>query len=864
MRLSELQTGEKCIVVKVVGRSTKNESTQKHDLFGRRSRNDAFCKRITEMGFVRGQEVEVVLNAPFKDPVKYKIMGYEVSLRRSEAAMIEVVRIPTENEKPVQDDFHGIITENENQEIAVNTHNTITVALIGNPNSGKSSLFNCAANEHEHVGNYSGVTVDAKAGAFEHGDYHFNIIDLPGTYSLTTYTPEEIFVRKHITDKKADVIVNVIDASNLERNLYLTTQLIDMNLRVVIALNMYDEFLAKGNSLDYVALSKMIGIPIVPTIARTGKGKEELFDVVAKVYEKYVSADFVSPVDEENMPIYKTAKHIHINHGNEIENSISKIKEEILKNADIRKHYSTRFLSIKLLENDSDIENVIRNLNNADTVFEIRDRESERIKTLLGEDVETAITNAKYGFIAGALRKTLKEKNKDTSATTKYIDSIVTNKWIGFPIFLIFVILMFVVTFILGNFLKDGIEFLVNFVKDDVAKGIFDEGPAISLIADGIISGVGQVIVFLPHILILYIFISFMEDSGYMARAAFIMDKPLRKAGLNGKSFIPLVMGIGCNVPSIMAARTIENRNTRMITVLVNPFISCAARLPVYLFICGAFFKNYEIIVIGCLYVFGIFVAVSMARIFKMFSRFNKKETPFVIEFPPYRMPTLKSVRVHMLEKGMQFLKKAGKTIFIASVIIWFLGYFSPHKIKYSQDYDKLTEQTIANHKQEIIKQTNLKDMFLLTVKNVEQTSFYQKQKEKEKQEQSFTGYIGRFIEPAVQPLGFNGKMGIAIVSGLPAKEVIISTLKVLYSGVSEDELSKVMQEDLKQDKNHSALIALVFMVFVLLYFPCIAAIRAIRDETGSWKWAIFSAGYTLVLAWIISFAVYRIGLLII
>ncbi|MDR2651364.1 MAG: ferrous iron transport protein B [Prevotellaceae bacterium] len=863
MRLSELQTGEKCIVVKVVQRRAKDESTQKHDLFGRRSRSDAFCKRIAEMGFVRGQEVEVVLNAPFKDPVKYKLMGYEVSLRRSEAAMIEVVRITGENENPAQDDFHGIITDDEKQEISINNPNTISVALIGNPNSGKSSLFNFAAKEHEHVGNYSGVTVDAKASTFEHGDYHFKIVDLPGTYSLTAYTPEEVFVRKHIADKKADVIVNVIDASNLERNLYLTTQLIDMNLRVVIALNMYDEFLAKGNSLDYVALSKMIGIPIVPTVARTGKGVKELFDVVAKVYEEYVSTDFVSPVDEENMPIYKTAKHIHINHGKEIEDSILKIKEEILKNADIRKHYSTRFLSIKLLENDSDIENVIRTLNNADTIFEIRDKESERIKTLLGEDTETAITNAKYGFIAGALHKTLKEKSKDTAAITKYIDSIVTHKKWGLPIFLVFVLLMLGITFGIGNYPKGWIEAFVELVKN-LAGMILADGPLKDLFIDGIIGGVGQVIVFLPHILILYIFISFMEDSGYMARAAFIMDKPLRKAGLNGKSFIPLIMGIGCNVPSIMSARTIENHNARMITILVNPFISCAARFPVYVFICSAFFKNYEVPVILCMYLLGVVVALSMARILKMFSRFNKKETPFVIEFPPYRMPTFKSVRVHMMEKGWQFVKKAGTTILVASVIIWCLGYFSPHEVKYSQNYDKLTEQVNEKYKQEIVKQTDFKSILSLTVAGVRKASLYKNQKAKEKQEQSFIGHIGRFIEPAVQPLGFNGKIGIAIASGLPAKEVVISTLKVLYSGVSENELSDVMQQDLKQDKNHAALIAIVFMVFVLLYFPCIAAIRTIRDETGSWKWAMLSVGYTLALAWIISFVVYRIGLLII
>ncbi|MDR2127115.1 MAG: ferrous iron transport protein B [Prevotellaceae bacterium] len=868
MRLSELQTGEKCTVVRIVRRGTKahqhKTDSHKHDLFGRRNRNDAFCNRIAEMGFVRGQEIEVILNAPLKDPVKYKIMGYEVSLRRSEAAMIEVIRITCDNanEKPVRDDSHGTITENENQEITVKTPNTITVALVGNPNSGKSSLFNFAAKEHEHVGNYGGVTVAAKASSFNQGNYHFNIVDLPGAYSLTAYTPEEVFVRKHIADKKADVIVNVIDASNLERNLYLTTQLIDMNLRVVIALNMYDEFLEKGNSLDYISLSKMIGIPVVPTVARTGKGIKELFDVVAKVYEEYVSTDFASPADEENMPIYKTAKHIHINHGKEIEYSISKIKEEILKNEDIRKYYSTRFLSIKLLENDHETEKVISLLNNADTVFEIRDRECERIKTILGENTETAITNAKYGFIAGALRETLKESNKETAATTKFIDNIVTNKWLGFPMFALFVYLMFEATFNLGQYPMDWIEAGVDWLKN-IMNSILSDGPLKDLLIEGIIVGVGQVIVFLPNILILYFFISFMEDSGYMARAAFIMDKLMRKAGLNGKSFIPLIMGFGCNVPAIMSARTIESRSSRMITILVNPFISCSARLPVYMLFVSAFFAGYKALVLFLIYSLGICVTIVMAKFFKRFF-FKKEETPFVIELPPYRMPTVKSVRIHMWEKGKHFLKKAGTIILLASVIIWGLQYFSPHKIKYSHNYDLLEEQVREKYKKEIEQQTKFLDILSLTEQNLKETDYYQKSKIKEKQEQSFIGYIGKFIEPVIKPLGFNWKLGVAIVSGLPAKEVVISTLGVLYSDVSKDKLSAVMQNDLQQSKNHTALIAIVFMVFVLLYFPCITAITTIRNETGSWKWAMFSVGYTLALAWIISFAVYRAGLLII
>jgi ferrous iron transport protein B len=856
MRLSELQTGEKCIVVKIVRRRIWHQHGDAEQI----SRNDAFCNRIAEMGFVRGQEVEVVLNAPFKDPVKYKVMGYEVSLRRSEASMIEVVRIPSENEKPVQDDFHGIITENENHEISAKTPDTITVALVGNPNSGKSTLFNSAADEHEHVGNYSGVTVEAKASMFKQGDYYFKIVDLPGTYSLTAYTPEEIFVRKHIADRKADVIVNVIDASNLERNLYLTTQLIDMNLRVVIALNMYDEFLAKGNSLDYVALSKMTGIPIVPTVARTGKGISELFDVVAKVYEEYVAVDFLSPVDEENMPIHKTAKHIHINHGKEIENSISKIKEEILKNTDIRKQYSTRFLSIKLLENDRETEDVIKKLYNADAIFEIRDRESKRVQTLLGEDAETAIINAKYGFVAGALRETLKESKKITEIT-KFIDSIVTHKIWGFPIFILFILLMLSATFFFGGYLKKGIEIGVEGLKILITN-VLNDGPLKDLFIDGIIGGVGQVIVFLPHILILYFFISFMEDSGYMARAAFIMDKPLRKAGLNGKSFIPLIMGIGCTVPAIMSARTIENHNSRIITILVNPFISCSARLPVYLLFIGSFFADYKILLLFLIYALGACIAFGMAKVLKLFV-FKKEETPFVMELPPYRMPILKYTSMHMYDKSKQYLRKMGTIIFAAAVIVWVLGYF-PQVEHYKYDYNKLTKKVYENYNNDLGKQTSFFDIVEFTVTNMSQTAFYEHEKKKEQQEQSYIGRCGKFIEPVIKPLGFDWKIGVAIVSGIPAKEVVISTLGVLYPSVSESRLPNIMQEDLGRDVKHTALTALSLMIFVLLYFPCIATVIAIRHESGSWKWAIMAICYTMLLAWIVSFAVYNIGLLII
>ncbi|MDR1198607.1 MAG: ferrous iron transport protein B [Prevotellaceae bacterium] len=880
MRLSELTTGEKCIVVRVVGRSIKanqhkNVENQKYSLLERFNRNDAFCKRIAEMGFVRGQEVEVILNAPLKDPVKYKVMGYEVSLRRREAAMIEVVRITGENadEKHAQADFHGIITENENQNLTIKKTNSINVALVGNPNSGKSSLFNCAAKRHQHVGNYGGVTVDATTSSFTQGNYRFNIVDLPGTYSLTAYTPEEIFVRRHIAEQKPDVIINVVDASNLERNLYLTTQLIDMNVRIVIALNMYDEFLAKGNSLDYVSLSKMTGIPVVPTVARTGKGIRELFDVVAKVYEEYVSADFVSPVDEKDMPIHKTAKHIHINHGKEIEDSISKIKEEIAKNTDIRKHYSTRFLSIKLLENDHETESVISSLTNADTVFRISGKESERIKTLLGEDVETAITNAKYGFITGALRKTLKENSRETSSTTKFIDNIVARKWWGFLIFVFFMGVMFCTTFLLGKFPMGWLETGVDTLGEWITT-LMDDGILKDLLVKGIIKGIGSVIVFFPLILILYLFISFMEDSGYMARAAFVTDRAMRKIGLNGKSFISLLMGFGCNTTAILSSRTIESRSSRMITILVNPFFSCTARLPVYVLLISAFFPDKALPAFIVIYLTGILVAVVMAKLFRM-TLFKHEETPFVIELPPYRKPTVTSIFRHMWEKASMFLRKMAGWILAVSVLIWFLGYF-PQNREISDNYKNLIEQTENQYEQykkevnelnaafnekEKMSWSEFKQIWKVWGLMIEQEglmNFYEHEKNIKHQEQSYIGRIGKFIEPAIKPLGFNWQIGIALVSGLPAKEVIVSTLGIIYAGDSDMSSEKLSQR-LQADKDLNKSVAFALIIFILLYFPCISAIKTIRDETGSWKWGAFAVFYTLMLAWILSFAVYQL-----
>ncbi len=826
MRLSELQTGERGVIIKVMG-------------------HGGFRRRIIEMGFVKGKTVEVLLNAPLKDPIKYKIMGYEISLRRQEAAMIEVVSEEEARESMQETHFHDPIAEDipvseaKLKEIASGKRRTINVALVGNPNCGKTSLFNVASGSHEHVGNYSGVTVDAKEGHFDFQGYHFRLVDLPGTYSLSAYSPEELYVRKHIIDETPDVIINVVDAGNLERNLYLTAQLIDMNVRMVIALNMFDALQHSGNTLDYKKLGQLFGVPIVPTISRTGKGIDNLFHVIIGLYE---GADFMGQKEEiqdEAMREYREwhdkyvpdhkygsheeethefdgksyIRHIHINHGPELERSIDAVKEEICKNENIRYKYSTRFLAIKLLENDKDIEQrVIATLPNGKEVMKIRDREAERIRLSMNEDSEQAIADAKYGFITGALKETFTEKNQNTEMFTRIVDSIVTHKIWGFPIFFVFLYLMFECTFVFGEYPKGWIEWIVKQIAV-LAETFIPAGPVKDLIVDGIIGGVGGVIVFLPNILLLYVFISFMEDSGYMARAAFIMDKIMHKMGLHGKSFIPLIMGFGCNVPAIMASRIIESRKSRLVTILINPLISCSARLPIYLVMIGAFFPSKASLVLLSIYVIGILLAVLMARIF---SRFIVKgdDAPFVMELPPYRMPTLKSVLRHTWEKGAQYLKKMGGIIMVASIIIWFLGYYPNHNA-----YTTTAEQ----------------------------------------QENSYIGQIGKAIEPVIEPLGFDWKMGIGLLSGIGAKELVVSSLGVLYT--NNDDINSV---DLSERIPITPLVAYGYMLFILIYFPCVATVAAIKNESGSWKWAAFTICYTTLLAWVVAFLVHQVGSLFI
>lgn len=837
MTLFDLEQGEKGIITKVRGRG-------------------AFRKRITEMGFVKGKVVTVVKKAPLKDPVEYNIMGYEVSLRHSEAQMVEVTTAQNLTKDIVPtDDFNGIIDEKLLKTSAREKGKVIDIALVGNPNSGKTTIFNYASGSREHVGNYSGVTVDSKQAKFKLDNYTFNIIDLPGTYSLTAYTPEELYVRKYILGFHPDIVINVVDASNIERNLYLTTQLIDMDIKVVIALNMFDELEQKKDKFDFENLGKMMGIPFIPTVGSKGKGIHELFKKIIEVYE-----------DKE-----PSVRHIHINYGSNVEGSIKAIQHEIKKNKGLTDKVSSRFYAIKLLEKDKGAQFSLSQTKNYPEIKKVSENEILKLESQFKEDSETLITDAKYGFINGALRETYQPNKfkRKLKTDTEIIDTFVTHKIFGFPIFVFFLWVMFQATFKLGDYPQSWIESMVG-ITGEFFSGIMPGSIFKDLLVNGIIDGVGGVIVFLPNILILFFFISFMEDTGYMARAAFIMDKLMHKIGLHGKSFIPLIMGFGCNVPAIMATRTLENRNDRLLTMLINPFMSCSARLPVYILIIGAFFQGNEVSVLFLVYAIGIFFAIFFAVLFKK-TIFKSQEAPFVMELPPYRLPTFRTTLKHMWNKGSQYIKKMGGVILIASMIIWALGYF-PRNTETAQDYDDkilATELLFDAQISNLSEKSNESNALSLKKESAVNQLYYEKNQKL--QEGSYIGIIGHYIEPVMRPLGFDWKMSISLLAGVAAKEIVVSTMGVLYQAdgdpVSENE---TLQSNLQSttytsgkklgQKVFTPVTAFAYLMFILLYFPCVAVVAAVKKESGNWKWALFMIVYTTAIAWTVAFLVNQVG----
>lgn len=785
MTLNELKNGEKAVIIKIKGRGL-------------------FLKRITEMGFVKGHIVEAIKAAPFNDPVQYKILSSEISIRRSDAELIEVIPLDGSNLKDYSFGFSGI-SDNKSIEkkIISGKDKIIDIVLVGNPNSGKTSLFNAISGLKEKVGNYSGVTVDAKKIIVKYNGYKLNIIDLPGTYSISAYTNEESYVRKYLFDNNPDIVINVVDASNLERNLFLTTQLIDMDIKMVVALNMYDELERKKDEFDYQLFSRMIGSAVVPTQANKKIGITELLDAAIEGYEG------TNPI----------SRHVHINYGGIIEKSLAVLTTKIKESKNYSEKVAARYYAIRLLEKDQEIIDEIETWIDHDDVHEVADDTIKKIELAYNEDSEIVLTNARYGFIIGALKETYKHAEKKTEKTqTEKIDSILTHPLWGYPIFFFFIWLMFFSSFKIGQYPMDWIEWIVSAFGQIVHK-IIPPGAIADLISQGIIGGVGGVIVFLPNIVILFLFISLMEDTGYMARVAFLMDKLMHKIGLHGKSFVPMIIGFGCNVPAIMATRTLENKKDRLLTMLIIPFMSCSARLPVYILIIGTFFPKNAILILSSLYLFGILLAVLFGLIFKK-TIMKTKGAPFVMELPPYRIPTLKAIRINIGMKTKYYLKKMGGIILIGSIVIWSLGYFP--------------------------------------------------QKDTSKIEQSYIASIGHFVQPVLEPLGFDWKIGVSLLAGVSAKEVIISTMGVLYAkdpNVSEQSLGQRLKKEVHTSGDKIGMpvfttaTALSLLVFVLIYFPCLAVFSVVWKESGRLIWAVLLVTYTTALAWIVSFLVYNIVL---
>ncbi len=819
MRLSELKTGESATVVKVMG-------------YG------GFRRRIMEMGFVRGQRVDVLLDAPLKDPVEYRIMGYDVSLRRKEAEMIVVISdreaqrllarkrsrrryVYPAAERPDTFCFDSLrmvhpercrrlsaVDEHDDagsiEQLVTRTGKRFSVALVGNPNSGKTTLFNVLSGSHEHVGNYSGVTVDAKSGRLKYKGYTIDLTDLPGTYALSAYTPEEVYVRRFLIDHTPDVVVNTVVASNLERNLYLSTEMIDINPKMVIALNMYDELERSGARFDYDTLGRMIGVPMVPVVANSGRGIAELLDTIIAVYE-----------NEDDR-----VRHVHIDYGSVVEDNIEALNDDMRRHRDtLPAHFPPRYFALKMIEGDSEILSMLSSAPRFERWRRMAESAASTIERELGDDVETVLADRKYGFVSGALKETFVAGRPDDNGKTQSIDALVTHRVWGYPIFFLAMWFMFYCTFELGAYPQQWIESGKEWLYEAV-RGALAEGALRDMLTDGVINGVGSVLAFLPNIVILYMFISFMEDSGYLARAAFIMDKVMHHVGVHGKSFIPLVMGFGCNVPAVMACRTIECRTSRLITIFIVP---CSARLPIYMMIVGTFFTAHAGTVLFLLYVAGMAVAVVTARAMRRFM-FREQEAPFVMELSPYRIPSLRTTVKHMWSKCAQYLRKMGGLILVASIVVWFLSYYPrPEADAQSPQPDY---------------------------------------------ESSYMGDIGRFCQPVFEPMGLNWKASVAILSGVPAKEIVVSTMNILYSAPDSDCVpaeSDSVQPTSSDRIAHSMSIpsAIAFLVFVLLYMPCIATVGAIGSEAG-WRWAVVSVIYNTVVAWALAYAAYLLAGLII
>jgi len=696
----------------------------------------------------------------------------------------------------------------------------IVVAVAGNPNSGKTTLFNGITGSSQRVGNYPGVTVEKKTGHRIYKNYNITFVDLPGTYSLSAYSLEEMVARDYILSEKPDVVVDVIDSSNLERNLYLASQILELDVPMIMALNMTDEVRKLGIRIDIELLTQLLASPAVETVASREIGLTDLLDTIIEVVEN------------------STVTNVNINYGEEMEKAITELIPLIEKNEVLSKKYPSRWTALKLLENDPEIT---RMAEEDSQIVELADNQRKRIEKRLGDDTELYIADRRYGFVNGICKETVQTVHKSRKDVTEKIDTVLANRVLGLPIFLFMMWATFQLTFTLGVYPMDWLDAGFGYLGDFLSS-VMPEGHFQSLIVDGIIGGVGGVLIFLPNILLLFLAIAFLEDTGYMARAAFIMDKVMHSIGLHGKSFMPMLIGFGCSVPAIMATRGLENEKDRLTTMLIIPLMSCGAKLPVYVLLAGAFFPEQAGNIIFLIYIFGILLAIFVAMLLKKFY-FHGPGTPFVMELPPYRVPTLKSVLLHMWRRAVMYLQKAGTIILVASVAVWFITTFPP---PWASSQNENAIPTQGN----------------MISENVEQADI-ELQTASDKISNSMAGHLGRFIEPVIKPIGFDWKTGIALITGFAAKEVVVSTLGTVYALGETDEESVELKDALKRDPHFTPLVAFCLMIFTLIYVPCMAAMAVLYRESGSMKWTWFTIGYTTLLAWIVTFIIYQGGMLL-
>lgn len=726
----------------------------------------------------------------------------------------------------------------------------VVVALAGNPNSGKTTIFNELTGARQHVGNYPGVTVERKEGFRRYGDIELQIVDLPGTYSLTAYSAEELVARNFIIDEKPDVVVDILDTSNLERNLYLAVQLMELGVPLVLAFNMSDMAKARGYEFDIDKLSGFFGARIVRTVGHKGAGVKELLDAIvltakegasnANRKEEKPSADAFSSKSGIRGP-HQTAPVM--NYGREIEEEVAKIESLIQTNGSVTGKYDARWLAVKLLENDREVRADVV----SPEVNEQVEKSVARIEKVLGESAETAIAGARYGFISGACQKAVRSTIEIRHTLSDRIDSVVTNRVFGIPVFLGLMYLVFHLTFTLGDPPMGWIEGFFGWLGGAVESWwpAGSESLLKSLLVDGIIGGVGGVIVFLPNILLLFFAIAILEDSGYMARAAFIMDRLMHKIGLHGKSFIPMLIGFGCSIPAIMATRTLENRRDRLTTMLVIPLMSCGARLPIYALIIPAFFPQaWHAPMLWIIYMIGIALAVLSAKLLRS-TILKGRSVPFVMELPPYRMPTGKGVLIHMWERGWLYLKKAGTIILGVSILLWamttFPGLPDGEKARFENERQTL-QANFPENDEELAGR-------LAVIDNAEAEAALQ---------YSMAGRIGHAMEPLLKPMGFDWKIGTALIGAFAAKEVFVAQMGIVYSVGEADEESETLRDKLKS--TYTPLVGFCIMLFCLISAPCMATIAVTKRESGSWWWALCQLGGLTLLAYLLTVLVFQAG----